>query len=209
MSELGAENASGLQLKEDVDRAVELLKKLQSKGNIPREKLQKLQAVLESEFFGTVRHVYENVYQTVDAHGPPEAVAGATAKATVAAFAASEGYAHPRIVELPKTDSGLGFNIMGGNDPETPIYVSRIIADGVADRNGGLRRGDELLAVNGVSVEKMKHEEVVGQLKQSENSVKMIVKYNPQVLEEMESQFDQHRQNSQRRSKKSQGSSSK
>jgi hypothetical protein len=33
--------------------------------------------------------------------------ASATAKATVAAFAASEGHAHPRVVELPKTDEGL------------------------------------------------------------------------------------------------------
>lgn len=177
----GEDGSSSLRLKEDVERAVELLKKLQSKDNMPRDKLLKLQAVLESEFFDTVRQIYENVYDTVDAKGTPEAVAGATAKATVAAFAASEGYAHPRVVELPKTDAGLGFNIMGGNDPETPIYVSRIIPDGVADRNGGLRRGDEMLAVNGVSVEKMRHEDVVVLLKRSEGSVKMVVKYNPQV----------------------------
>lgn len=33
--------------------------------------------------------------------------ANATAKATVAAFAAAEGHAHPRVVELPKTEEGL------------------------------------------------------------------------------------------------------
>ena len=37
-------------------------------------------------------------------------------QATVAAFTASEGHAHPRVVELPKTDEGLGFNIMGGKE---------------------------------------------------------------------------------------------
>ena len=48
-------------------------------------------------------------------------------QATVAAFAASEGHAHPRVVELPKTDEGLGFNVMGGKEQNSPIYISRII----------------------------------------------------------------------------------
>ena len=46
--------------------------------------------------------MYEHVYQTVDVSGNVEARAIATAKATVAAFAASEGQGHPRIVELEK-----------------------------------------------------------------------------------------------------------
>jgi S1-C subfamily serine protease len=71
-------------------------------------------------------------------------------QATVAAFAASEGHAHPRVVELPKTDEGLGFNVMGGREQNSPIYISRIIPGGVADRHGGLKRGDQLLSVNGV-----------------------------------------------------------
>lgn len=68
----------------------------------------------------------------------------------MAAFAASEGHPHPRVVELPKTPEGLGFNVMGGKEQHSPIYISRIIPDGVADKHGGLRRGDQLLSVNGV-----------------------------------------------------------
>lgn len=68
----------------------------------------------------------------------------------MAAFTASEGHAHPRVVELPKTDEGLGFNIMGGKEQNSPIYISRVIPGGVADRHGGLKRGDQLLSVNGV-----------------------------------------------------------
>lgn len=68
----------------------------------------------------------------------------------MAAFAASEGHAHPRVVELPKTEEGLGFNVMGGKEQNSPIYISRIIPGGVADRHGGLKRGDQLLSVNGV-----------------------------------------------------------
>ena len=46
--------------------------------------------------------VYEHVHNTVDNGDSVEARATATAKATVAAFAASEGQGHPRIVEVEK-----------------------------------------------------------------------------------------------------------
>lgn len=138
-------------------------------GEIPATKLAALQKVLQSDFLNAVREVYEHVYETVDIQGSPDVRASATAKATVAAFAASEGHAHPRVVELPKTDEGfilkllvnlallkllfilgLGFNVMGGKEQNSPIYISRIIPGGVADRHGGLKRGDQLLSVNGV-----------------------------------------------------------
>ena len=34
---------------------------------------------------------------------------------------------HLRVVELPKTEEGLGFNVMGGKEQNSPIYISRII----------------------------------------------------------------------------------
>lgn len=51
---------------------------------------------------------------------------------------------------LKKNFLGLGFNVMGGKEQNSPIYISRIIPGGVADRHGGLKRGDQLLSVNGV-----------------------------------------------------------
>lgn len=132
----------------------------------------------------------------------------------MAAFAASEGHAHPRVVELPKTDEGLGFNVMGGKEQNSPIYISRIIPGGVADRHGGLKRGDQLLSVDGVvsyngfrslrrgvinqislfqSVEGENHEKAVELLKQAVGSVKLVVRYTPKVLEEMELRFDRQR----------------
>lgn len=134
----------------DIKRSVELLEKLQKSGEVPATKLAALQKVLQSDFLNAVREVYEHVYETVDIQGSQDVRASATAKATVAAFAASEGHAHPRVVELPKTDEGLGFNVMGGKEQNSPIYISRIIPGGVADRHGGLKRGDQLLSVNGV-----------------------------------------------------------
>ncbi|XP_017476763.1 PREDICTED: protein lin-7 homolog C-like isoform X4 [Rhagoletis zephyria] len=95
-----------LTLSKDIKRAIELLEKLQSSGDFPTTKLSALQKVLQSDFLNAVREVYEHVYETVDIQGSLDVRASATAKATVAAFAASEGHAHPRVVELPKTEEG-------------------------------------------------------------------------------------------------------
>uniref|UniRef100_A0A672FSG4 Lin-7 homolog C (C. elegans) n=1 Tax=Salarias fasciatus TaxID=181472 RepID=A0A672FSG4_SALFA len=170
----------------DINRAIELLDKLQRTGEVPPQKLQALQRVLQSEFCNAVREVYEHVYETVDINSSPEVRANATAKveslATVAAFAASEGHSHPRVVELPKTEEGLGFNIMGGKEQNSPIYISRIIPG-----------GDQLLSVNGVSVEGEHHEKAVELLKAAQGTVKLVVRYTPKVLEEMESRFEKMR----------------
>ncbi|EAW68283.1 protein lin-7 homolog C isoform X2 [Manis javanica] len=158
-----------VRLERDICRAIELLEKLQRSGEVPPQKLQALQRVLQSEFCNAVR------------------------EATVAAFAASEGHSHPRVVELPKTEEGLGFNIMGGKEQNSPIYISRIIPGGIADRHGGLKRGDQLLSVNGVSVEGEHHEKAVELLKAAQGKVKLVVRYTPKVLEEMESRFEKMR----------------
>ncbi|CAD5125668.1 DgyrCDS13869 [Dimorphilus gyrociliatus] len=181
-----------LNLEKDVARAVELLEQLQ-KTEVASPKLAALQKVLQSDFLHAVREVYENVYETVDVHASPEVRANATAKATVAAFAASEGHAHPRVVELPKTDEGLGFNVMGGKEQNSPIYISRIIPNGIADKIGGLKRGDQLLSVNGVSVEGEPHEKAVELLKAASGTVKLVVRFTPRVLDEMEARFDKQR----------------
>lgn len=194
-----ANTGESLNLGNDVKKAVELLEKLQRSGEVPVSKLAALQKVLQSEFLSAVREVYEHVYETVDIQGSQDVRASATAKATVAAFAASEGHAHPRVVELPKTEEGLGFNVMGGREQNSPIYISRIIPGGVADRHGGLKRGDQLLSVNGVSVEGENHEKAVELLKQAQGSVKLVVRYTPKVLEEMEMRFDKQRASAARR----------
>lgn len=53
----------------------------------------------------------------------------------------------PRKVLLHKGSTGLGFNIVGGEDGEG-IFVSFILAGGPADLSGELRRGDRILSVS-------------------------------------------------------------
>ena len=52
-------------------------------GELSSPKLAALQKVLQSEFCGAVREVYEHVYETVDISGSPEIRANATAKVSV------------------------------------------------------------------------------------------------------------------------------
>lgn len=55
---------------------------------------------------------------------------------------------------LNKGASSLGFNIVGGEDGEG-IFISFILAGGPADLSGELRRGDQILSVNGINLRKI------------------------------------------------------
>ena len=86
----------------------------------------------------------------------------------------------------------INFNLYGLS--RSKFMWSCCISGGVADRVGGLKRGDQLLSVNGVSVEGEHHEKAVELLKAAIGSVKLVVRYTPKVLEEMEMRFDKQRQ---------------
>lgn len=181
-----------LTIDQDLDRIVDLLNILEGKddSHLPKDKIALLRDIIKSPFFLSVKEVYKNVHSTVEDGGDEETRAAITAKATVAAFAASEGHAHPRLVELEKTEEGFGFNVMGGSEQKCPLYISRIIPNGYADRHGQLRRGDQLISVNGVNVENAKHEMAVDLLKTAVGKISLVVRYSPSVLEEMEKRFE-------------------
>ena len=59
---------------------------------------------------------------------------------------------------LHKQGGGLGFNIVGGEDGEG-IFISFILAGSPADTCQGLRRGDQIIAVNDTDISRASHEE--------------------------------------------------
>lgn len=75
----------------------------------------------------------------------------------------------PRTITLQKGGQGLGFNIVGGEDGQG-IYVSFVLAGGPADVGGELKRGDQLLSVNGINLRTATHEEAAQALKVMEHS---------------------------------------
>ncbi|KAG7225779.1 hypothetical protein INR49_014430 [Caranx melampygus] len=86
----------------------------------------------------------------------------------------------PRKVLLHKGSTGLGFNIVGGEDGEG-IFVSFILAGGPADLSGELRRGDRILSVNGVNLRNATHEQAAAALKRAGQTVTIIAQYRPEV----------------------------
>ena len=89
----------------------------------------------------------------------------------------SVSYSCSRIIELPKTSEGLGLEIMGRRHQKSLIFISKIIPNGVAWKHGGLNEGDQVLSVNGVSVENEYHGKAVDVLKQAQGSVRLVVRY--------------------------------
>lgn len=55
-------------------------------------------------------------------------------------------FREPRKVVLHRGSTGLGFNIVGGEDGEG-IFISFILAGGPADLSGELRKGDRIISV--------------------------------------------------------------
>ncbi|XP_031733348.1 disks large homolog 2 isoform X16 [Anarrhichthys ocellatus] len=87
----------------------------------------------------------------------------------------------PRKVMLHKGSTGLGFNIVGGEDGEG-IFVSFILAGGPADLSGELRRGDQILSVNGIDLRGATHEQAAAALKGAGQVVTIIAQYRPEEL---------------------------
>uniref|UniRef100_A0A4W3I7G2 Discs large MAGUK scaffold protein 3 n=1 Tax=Callorhinchus milii TaxID=7868 RepID=A0A4W3I7G2_CALMI len=94
----------------------------------------------------------------------------------------------PRKIILHKGSTGLGFNIVGGEDGEG-IFVSFILAGGPADLSGELRRGDRILSVNGVNLRSATHEQAAAALKRAGQTVSIIAQYRPEEYSRFESKI--------------------
>ncbi|XP_065840633.1 disks large homolog 1-like [Oscarella lobularis] len=101
-----------------------------------------------------------------------------------------------RTVELKKGSTGLGFNIIGGEDGEG-IFISFILAGGAADRSGMLRRGDQIIEVNGADMRLATHEDAALALKGAGSTVTMVVQYNPNEYAEYEKKLSDLRERAQ------------
>uniref|UniRef100_A0A8C2BFW7 PDZ domain-containing protein n=1 Tax=Cyprinus carpio TaxID=7962 RepID=A0A8C2BFW7_CYPCA len=81
-------------------------------------------------------------------------------------------------ITLERGSAGLGFSIVGGfgsSHGDLPIYVKSIFPKGAAVEDRRLRRGDQLLKVNGQSLEGVTHSEAVELLRQTSGTVTLQV----------------------------------
>ncbi|KAM8849914.1 discs large homolog 1-like protein isoform 10-T10 [Spinachia spinachia] len=94
----------------------------------------------------------------------------------------------PRKVVLHRGATGLGFNIVGGEDGEG-IFISFILAGGPADLCGELRKGDRLVTVNGVDLRNATHEQAAAALKNAGQTVTIIAHYRPEEYSRFEAKI--------------------
>jgi C-terminal processing protease CtpA/Prc len=83
-------------------------------------------------------------------------------------------------ITLVKNDRGLGFSIAGGRGNahvvgDDGIFVTKIIPGGVAEMQGDLATGDRILEVCGQKMDGLSHEESVGVLKATPQTVELKV----------------------------------
>ncbi|KAM4536530.1 multiple PDZ domain protein isoform 3-T3 [Odontesthes bonariensis] len=81
-------------------------------------------------------------------------------------------------ITLERGPDGLGFSIVGGHGSphgDLPIYVKTVFGKGAAAEDGRLKRGDQIMAVNGQALEGVTHEEAVGILKRTKGTVTLTV----------------------------------
>ncbi|XP_069474717.1 disks large homolog 1 isoform X28 [Ambystoma mexicanum] len=94
----------------------------------------------------------------------------------------------PRKVILHRGSTGLGFNIVGGEDGEG-IFISFILAGGPADLSGELRKGDRIISVNGVDLRAATHEQAATALKNAGQAVTIVAQYRPEEYSRFEAKI--------------------
>ncbi|XP_049328133.1 multiple PDZ domain protein isoform X3 [Astyanax mexicanus] len=106
---------------------------------------------------------------------PPDQTPGLT---TSSIFHDDLGPPQCKTISLERGLDGLGFSIVGGfGSPhgDLPIYVKTVFGKGAAAEDGRLKRGDQIVAVNGQSLEGVTHEEAVGILKKTKGTITLTV----------------------------------
>lgn len=69
-----------------------------------------------------------------------------------------------KVVTIRRSEEGLGFNIVGGEDGEG-IFISYIAPGSPADQNGNLEPGDRILSVNAIDMRNATHDDAANALK--------------------------------------------
>ncbi|XP_024214873.1 protein lap4 isoform X10 [Halyomorpha halys] len=98
----------------------------------------------------------------------------------------AESYIIEEVI-LVKDGGSLGFSIIGGTDhscipfggDKPGIFISHIVAGGIAAASGKLRMGDRLLEVNGEDLTKCRHDEAVMALLKPTEHIKLLIQHDP------------------------------
>ncbi|KAM4551913.1 discs large homolog 1-like protein isoform 2-T2 [Odontesthes bonariensis] len=119
---------------------------------------------------------------------PPPASSGRFSPTPKSTLGDDDVTREARKVVLHRGATGLGFNIVGGEDGEG-IFISFILAGGPADLSGELRKGDRLVSVNGVDLRNATHEQAAAALKNAGQTVTIVANYRPEEYSRFEAKI--------------------
>ena len=81
-------------------------------------------------------------------------------------------------LEVNTEDTGLGISIVGGTGSphgDLPIVVKRVLPGSMAEQNGQLKTGDELVAVNDTLLIGVDRDFAINALSNLQGSVRLLV----------------------------------
>ena len=89
-------------------------------------------------------------------------------------------------IQLEKEGNSYGFTIRGGSHEEKsksrPLIVTNIRAGGSADREGTLKIGDRILAINGINLFSASLQEAYCIMKQCKGLALFLVEYDSAIV---------------------------
>uniref|UniRef100_A0A7E4VDH1 WW domain-containing protein n=1 Tax=Panagrellus redivivus TaxID=6233 RepID=A0A7E4VDH1_PANRE len=146
-----------------------------NKGSVARQYQPKPPTLVKSE---DRADIYENTHRL----RPSSTTLGFASTPNyvpISAFAHDKPQGQQLItVNLIKKVGGFGFRLQGGQDTNMPLYVGQVVPGGAADLDGRLKPNDQIIEIDGQSVEYLTHEEVVEKIRKAADvgHVKIVVR---------------------------------
>ncbi|KAI3390129.1 hypothetical protein SNEBB_001964 [Seison nebaliae] len=82
------------------------------------------------------------------------------------------------MISLTKCRDGIGIKIGGGSDVNSPIFIKRLLPNGLARKEKRLKEGQEIISINGNSCRKITREKAIEYLRKAcaTDHLKLVVK---------------------------------
>ncbi|CAF1063210.1 unnamed protein product [Rotaria sordida] len=79
-------------------------------------------------------------------------------------------------LQRPSTNSSFGFSIRGGREFSVPLFILKLAENGLAERDGRMKSGDQIIEINGRSTYGMTHNEAISLIRDGGLYVRLLLR---------------------------------